>query len=360
MLSTTNSSPRDRTDGVTVVVPVRNGARWLADVLDAILAQHGGRPFEVIVIDDGSTDGSRALLDSRYVSAEIRVVNGPRRGAAAAINTGIRLARFPFIAQIDQDVVIAPAWLDTLLAAMTNGNVAAAQGYYHTDPRAPLTARVMGLDLEQRYAAIDGAETDHICTGNAVYRAEALHAVGLFDENLGYGYDNDMSYRLAEHGYRLVMCREARSRHYWRSGLVPYLVQQYGFGYGRLDLVAQHRWRFRGDAVSPSDMMLHPVLLLAALGILTAGALAGHLTVAALVATLVIAGLLFERLVAGIRAAANHRDPAGLAFPVVHFARDAAWTIAIVVWWVRWIGSKPRQPAFSMNPRPAELREEDR
>ena len=64
MLSTTSSSRRDRTDGVSVVVPVRNGERWLAAVLDAILAQRGRRPFEVIVVDDGSRDGSRALLEA--------------------------------------------------------------------------------------------------------------------------------------------------------------------------------------------------------------------------------------------------------------------------------------------------------
>ena len=370
MLCTTSSSrgpegpppqmllPRDRSDGVTVVIPVRNGERWLADVLDAILAQRGGRPFEVIVIDDGSEDGSRAILDARCVSPEVRVIDGPRRGAAAAINAGIRLARFPFIAQVDQDVVIEPGWLDTLLEVMADDRVGAAQGYYRTDPRAPLTARVMGLDLEQRYAAIHGADTDHVCTGNAVYRAAALHEVGLFDDTLGYGYDNDMSYRLAQRGYRLVICRNAQSRHHWRAGLLPYLAQQYGFGYGRIDLVAQHRWRFRGDAVSPPEMMLHPVLMLAALCAVVAGALVGHVVVASVIAGLIVSGLLFERAVAGCRAAAAYRDPAGLAFPPLHLARDVAWTIAIVVWCARWIGSRPTRPAFSMRPRPSYLRAE--
>ena len=166
MRSTTSSSPRERTDGVSVVVPTRNGERWLADVLDAILAQRGVRPLEVIVVDDGSTDRSRALLDARFAPPDVRVIDGPRRGAAAAINAGIRLARFPFIAQIDQDVIIEPGWLDALLEAMADGGVAAAQGCYYSDPQAPFTARVMGLDLEQRYAAIDGVHTDHVCTGN--------------------------------------------------------------------------------------------------------------------------------------------------------------------------------------------------
>ncbi len=316
--------------------------------------------MEVIVIDDGSEDGSRALLDTHYVSPDVRVIDGPGRGAAAAINAGIRLARFPFIAQIDQDVVIGPGWVETLLDVMTDERVAAAQGYYYTDPEAPFTARVMGLDLEQRYAAIRGPMTDHVCTGNAVYRAAALHAVGLFDENLGYGYDNDISYRLAQRGYQLVLCREARSRHFWRSGLVPYVLQQYGFGYGRIDIVSQHLGRFRGDAVSPADMMLHPVLMLAALGAVVTGTLAGHAGVGSIVAALIVSGLVFERAIAGCRAAAIYRDPAGLAFPLLHLARDVAWMVAILVWSARWLGSTPRRPAFSMRPRAPELRVADR
>ena len=79
-----------------------------------------------------------------------------------------------------------------LTAALDDPTVAAAQGYYATDPGAPIPARVMGLDLEQRYASIADGDTDHVCTGNAAYRVEALHRVGLFDESLGYGYDNDM------------------------------------------------------------------------------------------------------------------------------------------------------------------------
>ena len=61
---------------------------------------------------------------------------------------------------------------------------------------ATLNGRAMGLDLEQRYGAITDAYLNHVCTGNSVYRAAALHQVGLFDETFGNGYDNDMSYRL--------------------------------------------------------------------------------------------------------------------------------------------------------------------
>jgi hypothetical protein len=216
----------------------------------------------------------------------------------------------------------------------------------------------MGLDLEQRYAAIDGPATDHVCTGNAAYRADALHRVGLFDEGLGYGYDNDMSYRLRDAGHRLVLCRNARSHHQWREGLRGYLAQQYGYGYGRLDLVVKHPRRFAGDAVSPAPMMSHALLMALALGCSASAAVmaltAGPATLLAGVAAAIVATLAGERLAAGLRAARQFHDATALLFVPLHLARDAAWVAAVVAWTFRRLLRQPGNPSHSMRPRPVE------
>ena len=166
--------------GVSFVVPVRNGAPLIRGTIESILDQPDGRPFEVIVVDDGSADESIGIVERMPV----RLVRCAGGGAAAAINAGIRAARHPIICQVDQDVRLERGWMRTLVAALDDPAVAAAQGYFASDPRASIWARVMGLDLEQRYSAI-GGETDHVCTGNSAYRADAIHRVGLFDETLG-------------------------------------------------------------------------------------------------------------------------------------------------------------------------------
>lgn len=343
-----------RTDGVSVVIPVRNGARWLPQVLAAIVADCQGRPFEVLVVDDGGDDDLRAIV-SEWQSAGVRLVEGPRRGAAAAINAGVRLARFNHIAQIDQDVVVHPGWVCSLTRALGAPGVAAAQGWYTTDRRAAALARVMAIDLEQRYERIAGCETDHVCTGNVLWRRDAILAVGGLDESLGYGYDNDLSYRLEAAGYRLRICRDARSHHHWREGIRGYLQQQYGFGYGRLDLVARHPRRVGGDRVSSAAMMAHPLLLSVAMASLAAAALAASLgqpaTPSMWIAALLAALLVGERAVAGIRATLRFRDPAALLFPVAHLARDAAWTLAIGVWLTRRAAGIAARPAHSMRAR---------
>src|SRR5581483_10850165 len=299
-----------------------------------------------------SSDESPAILRQFAPSGRVRVIDGPRRGAAAAINAGVRQAQHPIICQVDQDVIVQPGWMARLAAELDAPEVAAAQGWYATDPRADLWARAMGRDLEQRYGRIRAPFVDHVCTGNSAYRAEALLEVGLFDEQLGYGYDNDMSYRLAAAGFKLKFCREARSVHHWKSGALGYLKQQYGQGYGRLDLIAKHRRRYHGDDVSGPLMILHAPLMLAALAAFTvAAALAiagGPWRAPALGAGCVIALLAGERLGAGIWAVHRFRDWAGLYFVPAHLLRDVAWVLALITWSARRLRGRPTRPTDSM------------
>ena len=343
-------------EGVSFVVPVHNGAAWIRDTLEAIVAQDDGRPIEIIVVDDRSGDESAAILRRLSQRWPLRLLAGEGRGAAAAINEGVRAARFPIVCQVDQDVVIGPGWMRRLTMELEDPTVGAAQGYYGTDRGAGLCARAMSFDLEQRYAAIAGRDTGHVCTGNSAYRAGALRDVGLFDETLGYGYDNDVSYRLRDAGHRLRLCRDARSVHRWRDGIAGYLVQQYGFGYGRIDLVAKHPRRVGGDTVSPAAMMSHPVVMAVALTTFAIAALAAVVDrpwrSIAIGAASLVGGLALERLVAGVSAAWRFRTLTPLIFPALHLARDLAWVAAIVMWTVRRMSGRRSTPAHSMRPRP--------
>jgi glycosyltransferase involved in cell wall biosynthesis len=342
--------------GVTFVVPVLNGGRWLGPALASIGAQRDGRPFEVIAIDDGSTDGSLRLLRRLERDGFLRLLPGKHRGAAAAINAGIREATHPIICQVDQDVILQRGWLPELLAALADPEVAAAQGRYVTRPGAGFWARAMGRDLEHRYGRIRGASVDHVCTGNTAYRTRALHQVELLDEDLGYGYDNDLSYRLQAAGHRLAFCRDAISVHCWREGFRGYVRQQFGVGYGRLDVVVRHPRKITGDDVSGTLMMLHAPAMLFALGALIAAAFAAavgrHWTPLAIAAIVTVGALIVERAIAGTSAWRRTGDPAALGFAFAHLVRDAAWAFAILAWAARWALKRDRRPAHSMRRPP--------
>lgn len=342
-------------NGVTFVVPVHNGERCVGDALAAILAQGGEQPVEVIAVDDRSTDGSAAILQGFESRNGVRVLRAPALGAAAAMNLGIREASHPVICLIDQDVVLKPGWLASILAPFGEAAVGAVQGRFVTDPGAAPVARVAAMDVEQRYAAMGAGPTSHVCTGNSAYRARALRDAGPFDESFGYGYDNDMSYRILKAGHALRFCPEAESVHRWRETLRGYLNQQYGQGYGRLDIVWKHPGWAAGDSVSPAAMMAHAPLMLAALvlGLIATGlGLAGApWQLPAWAGGAILAGLAVERAAAGIRAAIRHRDPAGLLFPPLHLLRDGAWAFAIVVWAARRLSGRGPHPSQSMGTR---------
>jgi GT2 family glycosyltransferase len=334
---------------VSFVVPVRNGARWLDRVLTAIAAQADGRPFEVIVVDDASVDGSRAIAAAHR---DVVVLDGHGRGVAAALNLALRRVTQPIVCQIDQDVIVEAGWAARITSMLDRYGAAACQGYYTTPDDARVWARVAGLDLAQRYARVHGVDVDQVCTGNSAYRTDALRDIGGFDESFGYACDNDMSYRLRRAGHRLVFCRAARGEHAWRETARGYFAQQYGFGYGRLDLVAKHPDRMLGDDTSGPGMIAHAGVmfgawLVGATAVLSAVLGRGWRGLALLALGLVL-GLAIERAVTGVRAALQSRDTAGLWFAPIHLVRDAAWASAIAVWTCRALLRRPRSPSHSM------------
>ena len=343
--------------GVSFLVPVKNGMPGLSRTLASIEAQADGRPMEVIVVDDHSEDLSPAWLAARAEEGRIRLVNGAGRGVSAALNLGVGLASHPVICQVDQDVELLPGWMPALVAALERDPQAGAvEGQYTVNPSARVIGRVMALDLEQRYDTLRDRETTHVCTGNTAFLAEAVREAGGFDESLGYGNDVDMSQRLRASGWRLAHCRQARSFHAWREGLAGYCRQQYGFGYGRLDVVSRDRRRVAGDTVAPSLMMLHPIAFLVGVALLALAAwlyaVGRHSAPVALAGLGVIALLILERSIAGVRAWLRFGDPAALLFPIVHLVRDMSWGAAILVWSGRRLRGRAAKPQDSMQPRP--------
>ena len=103
---------------ISVIVPIYNTGVFLPECLDSILAQDVQVPYEVLLVDDGSTDGCGEICDQMAArDKRIRVIHQENQGLSAARNTGIDAARGRYYAFVDSDDVVLPAYLSTLYAA---------------------------------------------------------------------------------------------------------------------------------------------------------------------------------------------------------------------------------------------------
>lgn len=321
--------------GVSIVIPMYNAETHISRVLDAIYAQDYRGPVEVIVVNDGSTDRSPLIVEDYAAKRPLRIINQKNSGAVTATNNGFAAAKSDFICSVDSDVVLHRDWLARIMEEFDDPGVGAVQGYYKTPSGVSFWARLMGYDVEKRYDEIKGKYVSQVCTGDTAYRKAAVESTGFFDPDFRYGYDNDMSYRLAMNGYKLVIRKDALCDHYWKEDFKGYVRQQYYSAYGRMQLVSKHRNKIMGDSVSGLRMILQVPLTLLFSALIISGTicmLAGGSS-SVLTAGLILFFLfLAERVHFSVPIARKHRDWTAFFLPLVHFVRNVVWCAAFLHW----------------------------
>ena len=194
------SLPDPRKPLVSVVVACYNAEAFLRETLDSILANHSAaQPIEVIAVNDGSTDGTRAILDS--YGDRVRAIHAAlNQGTCKSRNAGIVAASGEFVAFCDHDdlwepdklAVQVPLFDDPAVGLVCANSDALADGRYRplygTDYRLPPDGRAFKALLESNFV---------ICS-SAVVRRKALDEVGLFDPDLFPGEDIDLWLRIAK------------------------------------------------------------------------------------------------------------------------------------------------------------------
>jgi glycosyltransferase involved in cell wall biosynthesis len=188
---------------VSVILPVYNGQPFLAAAVDSILSQTFGW-FELIAIDDGSTDDSLAVLQA-FASTDPRVtiVSRPNRGLVATLNEGIALARGDYIARMDSDDIAAPDRFTVQVAYLdANQDVVALGGQILLIDEADRPLCPLSLPLDHKM--IDGKHMTSLgsvlCHLAAMIRTQALRDVGGYDTSMEAAEDFDLWLRLAEIG----------------------------------------------------------------------------------------------------------------------------------------------------------------
>ncbi len=225
--------------GISVVVCTYNGARTIGRCLDA-LARMRYRRYEVIVVDDGSTDGTHAVAGTR---ANVRLIRTANHGLSSARNTGWRAARHPVIAYIDDDAWPDADWLTHLARTFAADANHAGVGGPNIPPAddglvADAVAAAPGGPI---HVLLTDDVAEHIPGCNMAFRRERLEAVGGFDPRFRTaGDDVDLCWRMQERGWTLGFNPAAMVWHRRRDRVGAYLRQQLNYGRAEADL--EQKW----------------------------------------------------------------------------------------------------------------------
>jgi GT2 family glycosyltransferase len=222
---------------ISVVVCSFNGSRTIGECLKAI-SKIRYPNFEVIVVDDGSTDNTAAIA-AQY---DVKLIRTPNHGLSHARNIGWQSANGEIVAYIDDDAYPDPDWLGYLAETFRNQDYAGVGGP-NIPPRddGHIAACVANAPGGPAHVLLTDTEAEHIPGCNMAFLRSALEAVGGFDTQFRTaGDDVDMCWRLQEHGWKLGFSPSAQVWHHRRGSLRSFWRQQKG--YGRAEALLEKKW----------------------------------------------------------------------------------------------------------------------
>jgi glycosyltransferase involved in cell wall biosynthesis len=221
------------------VIPARNAATTIGEQLDALEAQDFAGPWEVIVVDNASTDGTAAVVRARQGRmASLTLEECKTLGVSAARNAGVHAARADKILVCDADDIVDEGWVRQMAAALDDADIVGGRLECTKLNTAFITATREHLgdtELPKCYGRV------YCLGGNAGYRKRAFDALGGFDESLLPGADDeDFGFRATEAGFTIAFVREAVVYYRFREGLRAYARQYYRYAQGAAQLYAKH------------------------------------------------------------------------------------------------------------------------
>ncbi len=208
---------------VTVIIPNLNGIRYLDACLSSLRAQ-SMRDFSIVLIDNGSVDGSVEFVRQHYPEVHLRR-SRKNQGFCRAVNEGIRMSDTPYVILLNNDTVCGSTFVEEMLRAIerTHAFSCAAKLVKMEDPNRMDNAGDFYCALGWAYArgkdrpAADYNRTVRIfsaCAAAAIYRRDLLEEIGLFDDaQFSYLEDIDVAYRARIAGYENYFAPKAVVRH---------------------------------------------------------------------------------------------------------------------------------------------------
>jgi GT2 family glycosyltransferase len=227
---------------VSVIVCAYNAERTMDRCL-ASLEKLNYPNYEVIVVNDGSTDATREICERHDF---IQLINQENQGLSAARNVGLRASTGEIIAYTDSDCMADPDWLTYLAARFQSSPFGAIGGPNLPPPDDSLVPSCVAVSPgAPTHVLLDDEVAEHIPGCNMAFRRAALEAISGFDPVFRTaGDDVDVCWRLQNKGYKIGFDPAAVVWHFRRNTVRDYLKQQRGYGKAEALLYFKHPYRF--------------------------------------------------------------------------------------------------------------------
>jgi mycofactocin system glycosyltransferase len=259
-LLTWEPAPNRELPVVSVVIPVYNRPHEIRQCLASLEAlDYPADKIEVIVVDDGSCDGTAAVVrrfDTRLI------VQPYNRGQSAARNAGVKVARGEIIAFLDSDCIAGPQWLSDLVPYFQDPRVALVGGFVDAHycgkrmDRYEQSCSALNMGLQPAMGRGENC-VFYVPTCNMLVRKGSYLQAGGLDDDLRVGEDVDLCWRLMADGHHLLYIPKGAVAHKHRNRLLPGLLRRFDYGtseavlYARFPKVAkQFPWQPAGLAAT--------------------------------------------------------------------------------------------------------------
>jgi glycosyltransferase involved in cell wall biosynthesis len=240
---------------VSVVVCSYQGAATLGECLNSLMRLNYP-DYEVILVDDGSTDDTAAIAGQ---FPQVRYLRQPNQGLSVARNVGMRSARGQVVAYTDSDCSADEDWLLYLVDGLRDQGVEGIGGPNLTPPADNVTAQCVAASPgNPSHVMFDDQLAEHLPGCNFAFLREALVEVGGFDPQFRQaGDDVDLCWRLLDRGRRLGYAGSAMVWHHRRRTVRAYYQQQKGYGRAEAMLAFKHPQRFLASGLLRFDGVIY-------------------------------------------------------------------------------------------------------
>ncbi len=253
---------------ISIIIPAYNSRKTIAQTVESCLSQtYESGHFQIIVVDDGSTDNTADII-KKY---SVKYIYQNNSGPAAARNAGWKAASGRIICFTDSDCVPEKDWVSKIANKYTSEDIGAVGGSYDIQNKQSLLAKCIHEEIVQKHS-VTSEQTNYLGSFNVSYRKTVLEKVGGFDTSFkqASGEDNDLAYRVKKAGYNLIFDKNIKVGHYHQTKLLKYMKEQYRHGYWRMKLYRIHPDMTKGDSYAGILDFIQPPLAMTIIGTLIA------------------------------------------------------------------------------------------